>query len=322
MIDCPCCQHSESRLVGLMGDRLFHTTAKEFALRECLACGVFFLSPTPNESELASYYPRGYWWRTAPRPSGTGLWHRALETYRRLLISGQARRIRRLAAKSPSHPVRLLDVGCGDGLFLKSCEGVPCLRLGVDQSFAAAAVARARGSIEAAQGRVDVLPFASGSIDLVTMFHVLEHLSRPQECLREVRRVLAGDGVFVVQVPNSASWQRRLFGRRWAGFDVPRHLVNYSSASLRAVLESAGFRVAHMSYYSWRDNPAIPVMSLFPRLYPPARRLQTEASKDPRGLDSLLDLAYLLLVWVAAPLAFAESLVGHGGTVIAIARRN
>ncbi|HEV2495139.1 MAG TPA: methyltransferase domain-containing protein [Terriglobia bacterium] len=321
MTACPCCHHSESRFFGTLGDRLFRTTPKKFDLYECRRCGVVFLSPSPQETELAAYYPCGYWWQTTAGPVRFGFWHKALETYRRWLISGQVRRIARLVAKSSSRPVRLLDVGCGDGLFLAACERMPCLRLGIDQSFPAAAMARARGSMEAAQGRVDVLPFASGSVDLVTMFHVLEHLARPQECLQEVRRVLNADGVFVAQVPNSASLQRRLFGRRWAGFDVPRHLVNYSSASLRNLLESNGFHVMHMSYFSWRDNPAIPIMSLFPRLYPPARRLWNSTSKGSSASDSLLDLAFLLLVLLASPLAFGESLVGRGGTVIAVAQR-
>jgi SAM-dependent methyltransferase len=321
MTVCPCCHHAESKFIGTLGDRLFRTTPKNFDLYECRGCGVVFLSPTPEEPELAAYYPRGYWWQTAASPARTGFWHKALETYRRLLIRGQVRRIERLAADSSSRPVRLLDVGCGDGLFLAGCERVSCVRLGVDQSFDAATVARARGSIEAVQGRVDVLPFASGSVDLITMFHVLEHLARPQECLREVRRVLSADGIFVAQVPNSASLQRHLFGRRWAGFDVPRHLVNYSSASLRALLESNGLQVVRMSYFSWRDNPAIPVMSLFPRLYPPARRLLNTRPKRSRP-DRLLDVAFLFLVWLATPFAFAESLAGRGGTVIAVAKKS
>ena len=321
MTACPCCHHLESKFVGMGADRLFHTTASKFELYECRKCGVVFLSPMPGEPELASYYPRGYWWQTAAGSARAGDWHQILETYRRLLISGQVRRVARLAASFSSHPVRLLDIGCGDGLFLANCERLPCLRLGVDQSFEAAAAARARGSFGVTQARVDVLPLASGSVDLITMFHVLEHLARPHECLREVRRVLGADGGFIVQVPNSASLQRHLFGRRWAGFDVPRHLVNYSSASLRALLESNGFRVLRMSHFSWRDNPAIPVMSLFPRLYPPARRLLTGTSDRPRA-SGVLDLTFLLLVLLSTPFALVESLLGRGGTVVAVAKRN
>ncbi len=321
MTACPCCHHPESKVVGVGGDRLFHTTARKFELHECRNCGVVFLSPTPGERELASYYPRGYWWQTVAGPARAGFWHQVLEAYRRLLISGQVRRVARLAANFSSHRARLLDIGCGDGLFLASCERDLCLRLGVDQSFEAAAAARARGSIEVTQARVDVLPFTSGSVDLITMFHVLEHLARPHECLRELHRVLSADGRFVVQVPNSASLQRHLFGRRWAGFDVPRHLVNYSSASLRTLLQSNGFRVLRMSHFSWRDNPAIPVMSLFPRLYPPARRILTGTSDRARA-SGLLDLTFLLLVLLSTPFALVESLASRGGTVVAIAKRS
>lgn len=321
MIACPCCAGREARLAFSAGDRLFGTTAKRFDLYECPNCEVVFLWPVPTEAELAGYYPRGYWWQTAARPIHPGRWHGLLEAYRRFMVRGQVRRAERLAAATGRSPVRILDVGCGDGLFLSGCGERSWVRLGLDLSLDALGSAQVRGGIHVVQSRVDVLPLASDSVDVITMFHVLEHLAHPRECLREIRRVLATGGRFVVQVPNAGSLQRYLLGRRWAGFDVPRHLVNYSADSLRDLLEQEGFHVATTSHFSLRDNPAIPVMSVFPRLYPPARRLAVTSGSSNPWANAAADLAYFALVLLATPLALAEGLASRGGTILAEAQK-
>ena len=321
MTSCPCCHCGESKVLGAASDRLFHTTDKEFELHECGQCGIIFLAPTPREEEIASYYPCGYWWQTADRSHQANSWHKLLDTYRQAIIRGLVRRIRRLATKVPGSRVRLLDVGCGDGLFLAACEQPRWVLLGLDQSLDALGAARERALLGVTQGTVNSLPFGGDSVDLITMLHVLEHLPEPHQPLREVHRALSPDGLLVVQVPNARSLQRYLFGRRWAGFDAPRHLVNYSSKTLRALLEQNGFSLVWMSHFSPRDNPAMPVMSLFPWLYPPARRLVAPTPGGRPWVNSLLDVSYFILVFLATPLAFAESLVGRGGTIVAAAEK-
>lgn len=322
MTPCPNCHSGESRVLGLATDRLFRTTGKEFELRECRDCELVFLSPPPLPGELATYYPRGYWWQTTAHSHGANPWRSLLEGYRRFMIRGQVRRIRRLAAGISGNHLRLLDIGCGDGLFLAACQNGDWVRLGLDPSLDALASAQTRTVDGLAQGHADSLPFASDSLDVITMFHVLEHLPDPHRCLREVRRALRPAGLLVVQVPNAGSLQRYIFGRSWAGFDVPRHLANYDVQNLRAVLSSNGFNPVEVTHFSLRDNPAIPVMSVFPRLYPPARRTgSAEHHRPPFGVNSLLDMGYFFLVLLATPWALAESLMGRGGTFVIVAEK-
>lgn len=323
MMRCSACGSADARLLARAGDRLFRTTAKEFELHECAHCRVVFLSPTPSQVELDSYYPSGYWWQTGAAPGRTGLWHRLLEAYRGLLLGGHVRRIKRLARDSSGKGSRLLDLGCGDGLLLFACGGLPLLRLGVDRSLEALRAARQRGGFSVIQGSLSDLPFTAGALAVITLIHVLEHLALPDECLREAHRVLEAGGWLVVQVPNTDSLQRQLLGRRWAGFDVPRHLINYSVATLAPILRRNGFEIVRVSHFSARDNPAMVVMSLFPRLYPPARRLGRGSRNGFRSwFNPVLDLVYLFLVLLATPLAWAESLGGRGGTIVVEARKS
>ena len=78
----------------------------------------------------------------------------------------------------------------------------------------------------------------------------------------------------MVHVPNAASWQFRLLGRRWNGVDVPRHLFDYRDRDVERLLAVSGFEVLRRRYFSLRDNPAGLASSLAPGLDPMARRVR------------------------------------------------
>lgn len=319
---CPACGDNRWKLLGRAGDRLFHTTQKLFELRECLDCELVYLHPCPDERELAQYYPAGYWWQTTNAAPRRSFWRGLMETYRAAMVRGQVRRVRRLLADKAGGGGRFLDLGCGDGLFLNACRDLPAARVGLDPSLHALRSARAQVGVEVAQGTSNALPFRSETFRVISLFHVLEHLPDPRMCLAELHRVLEPGGWLVVQVPNAASLQRRLLGLHWEGFDVPRHLANYNPRNVRRLIEGCGFAVEAMDHFSLRDNPAIVVMSLAPRLYPPARRTGPQSSTPGyAALDAAMDLAFLALTWAAVPFAFVESLLGRGGTVTVEARK-
>src|ERR1041384_1873566 len=69
----------------------------------------------------------------------------------------------------------------------------------------------------------------------------MEHVSDPRSVLAEVSRVLKPDGVVILQVPNIDSWQFKAFGARWYGLDIPRHVIDYSQASMLRLLHECDF---------------------------------------------------------------------------------
>ena len=93
-------------------------------------------------------------------------------------------------------------------------------------------------------------PVAPASFSLVTSFHYLEHVPGPYPSLAAMRRLLVDDGDLILEVPNAASWQARLLGRRWAGFDVPRHLGHFTPAVLYKDLRQAGLRVRRVTFFA------------------------------------------------------------------------
>jgi len=271
------------------------------------------MEPPPEGAELASYYPRHYWFQ--PERTTAGAFE---EAYRRLLVQDHVRFVHR-ALRDSREIGPVLDVGCGGGLLL----GILRLRavpvIGLDSSEEAASVAWHHNRVPAFRGDLAHAPLAPASCAVITMFHVLEHLPDPHSYLRAAHALLKGDGRLIIQVPNIACWQFKMLGRYWNGVDVPRHLYDFRPQDLTRLLNDCGFEVTRTKQFSWRDNPAGLATSLAPTLEPVARRVR---NLDRGSFSSLIkDVLYLALVVAAIPFTAVEAAFGHGSTVMVEARK-
>ena len=112
---------------------------------------------------------------------------------------------------------------------------------GVEPSPGACANARRGLGLSVHCGTLGEVSWSKGSFDVVTAWHVLEHCPDPSGTLAEIHRILRHGGLFMGEVPNAAGWGARLFGDHWYHWDVPRHLYSFTPATLRRLLENAGF---------------------------------------------------------------------------------
>ena len=271
------------------------------------------LDPTPPPDQLGRYYPDDYWF--APDRTAAG---RLEEAYRRLVLRDHVRFVER-ALRDTRAPGPLLDVGCGGGLFLRLMRARGFRGIGLDFSAQAAAVAWRQQGVPAVCALPDRAPLSPASLACLTMFHVLEHLYDPRACLQAAYDLLAPDGRLVVQVPNAGSWQSRVLGHAWNGFDVPRHLFDFRATDLERLLASCGFAIVRRKYFSLRDNPAGLASSLAPWLDPMARRVRKRQESAAGRI--FRDLAYLSLTVAAVPFAVAEAACRAGSTIMIEARR-
>jgi SAM-dependent methyltransferase len=309
---CPACDSPEIRTVCRGSDRLFGTTTDTFFVVECAGCKLQRLYPRPAPADLPRYYPASYWY-----DPGASAADRYAEIWRRFVLRDHVAFVRKTLSSAPPEGL-VLDVGCGGGLFLHEL-GLPASTVaGLDFSLHAATVAWSVNGVPALCGSLARAPLPAACCRAITMFHVLEHLYDPASYLYAARDLLMKDGRLVVQVPNASCWQFLLFGERWNGIDIPRHLFDFRLDDLRLLLESCGFELLRVKHFSLRDNPAGLASTLAPSLDPMGRRVRGLA-ESPR-LKLAKDLAYGALVLASLPFAALEAACRAGSTVMIEAR--
>lgn len=311
---CPVCLNSATAPALTGTDLLFETTSKTFTLNSCASCHCLFLNPMPGEDEILGFYPKQYWWNAA-----TPGFLKILESiYRRIALHGHVSFITAAGVQKD-----LLDVGCGSGTLLGLLKQRGFRVTGVDFSAEAAGVAAQENGVRVVVGSLAHAAFPDRSFDLVTLFHVMEHITNPRDVLGEVARILRPDGAAILQVPNIDSWQFKLFGAKWYGLDIPRHVIDYSKDSMLQLLNDSGFVPRRIRHFNLRDNAPAFVSSLFPSLDPISRsvRHRKHNIRESTPVAWARHLTYLLFVLCAHPLALLESAFGHGATLMIEARK-
>ncbi|MDQ3334612.1 MAG: class I SAM-dependent methyltransferase [Myxococcota bacterium] len=233
-------------------DQLLFGTER-WTLVRCRACKLHFINPRPTRDAIGAFYPATYLAHNDP-PAQPKAWHRRLSA-RDAPPLGWWERARMHVKQDTSwyrFPAwrgqgRVLDIGCGNGArYLDILKGVGWTTHGLDASLAAAEAASAKGHIMRI-GSAEDDHYEPASMDVVTMWHALEHTHSPKRALAAAFRVLAPGGILTLAVPNYGSLQAKLQGGMWSGVEVPRHLYQFTRATLRAYLEEAGFRITRLA---------------------------------------------------------------------------
>lgn len=227
---CPVCGVRERKMIRRGPDRMHHLPG-EFTLVQCAGCGLVYQSPRPAPHALDRLYPDSY------------------EPFQPLVAEAGyiPRDLRRTAefvnALRPGGG-RLLDIGCGVGDFLLTMRRLfPAWQLaGIEPSAHAAAFARGRG-LDVRTGTFDNLSSEDTGLDVITLWNVLEHLPDPLACLRDVDRRLAPGGLLCLAIPVRDSWEARIFGGYWVGWELPRHFYLFDRRTIARTLAAAGLCV-------------------------------------------------------------------------------
>ncbi len=330
---CDLCGLEVGLSVYQVRDRL-GISKRQWQFVRCQRCGLLYVNPRPRLEALAGYYfTEDYYAYRRPELMGCVQTARTrLKEWLAICLRGYPR-----AADSPKHegsvedsrylrwllsPLdgllwavphyrpggRLLDVGCGSGLYLRAMRRLGWQVSGVELSAKAAAYAREALGLDVREGSLEEAGFPDEHFDVVTLWHVLEHLPSPRRTLQEVVRVLKPDGILICEVPNIDSLQSRVMGHRWFHLDPPRHLYAFSPATLRAMLQAAGLTVLEIApvpdLVGWSE-------SLLATWRPFGRR--------NTGYDALCRWPLRLAL---APLEFVVARLGYGGHLWAKAARN
>ena len=222
-----------------------------------------------------------------------------------------------------SPPARLLDAGAGRGRFVAAAAAARYDAFGIEPSARGVRAASAIGA-QVRRSGIEDGEIECSSLDVVTLWHVLEHLERPGGALQRIHRWLRPGGGLVVGVPNLASLQARVGGERWYHLDVPRHRTHFTPRGLHHLLGTHGFVPLRARHVLLEHNPFGMWQSLVNRVTSNPSYLYNLLKRNAplRSPDLLITAATVPLAPLAAIIELLAGLAGRGGTIAVVARRD
>ena len=208
-----------------------------YSILRCPLCGLIFASPHPGPDELMRLYSESFF------QVGTKF---ASQTGSPGMVNAE-RRVQRLLANPDVARGRWLDVGCATGDFMMAARPHVGHIAGIEMSTFAAKQAHTRGLRDVTVGDFLEVNLDTKSIDVVTMWDVIEHVSDPLAILQRACGVLRDGGVLALSTGDIGSLFARVMGRFWHLMIPPRHLYFFSPVTLRNLLEQAGFETVAVS---------------------------------------------------------------------------
>ena len=220
---CPVCESAQ--LDTHMQVKDWMITQELFTIQKCISCGFHFTNPIPSEETIGSYYKSEEY--VSHSSTNKGLVNKLYNTVRTITLNRKVSLIRKYA-KGKS----VLDIGAGTGHFLNACNLAGLHVQGLEPDQDARNFAQANFGLQLES--LDVLStMDSNSKDIVTMWHVLEHVYHLKRDISEIVRVLKDNGTLFIAVPNMNSYDAKKYKEYWAAYDVPRHLYHFQENTIK-----------------------------------------------------------------------------------------
>jgi 2-polyprenyl-3-methyl-5-hydroxy-6-metoxy-1,4-benzoquinol methylase len=243
--NCPIC-NANSIAPFIETTAQMHSSKELFNFDQCANCQLVFLNPRVNLDNLKNYYTSHY--LPYRGPEAWGKFKKLVEGSQKKL---DLRRVKRLKdAYSISSESLILDVGCGNPSFLKSCQQeLKCQTMGIDFSDEGwkEQIAQFKGvDLQVAEIKdlsINLQP------DVITMWHYLEHDYTPLENLTYLKSIAKPSTTLIIEIPNFDSVSRKKYNENWAGWHTPRHTSLFSPNNIKLLLEKSGWNVSHLLTY-------------------------------------------------------------------------
>ena len=233
--ECPVCKSSklQSQLTAID----YTVSGKNFEIWECLSCNLRFTQNIPVEEEIGAFYESEEY--ISHSNTSQGIINRLYQWVRNYTLKLKRKQVQKISGLQTG---TLLDLGCGTGEFLATMKNAGWQTLGLEPDPGARKMAAERWQLT-----VDDSPklydLPESTYDVITMWHVLEHVHRLHDYLDTLNRILKDTGTLMVAVPNYQSRDAGHYGEYWAAYDVPRHLYHFAPTTMAMLMEAHGFQV-------------------------------------------------------------------------------
>lgn len=225
---CPVCGILEQKLLFCVD---------EFCFVRCCECGVIYSQPHPGKGN----------WRTPVYPNEDKKKSRIEKILETKLT--QLTNWRRLAMIFHyKKKGRMLDLGCGTGSFIAQVNSKGWGRYGVDPHLSEIDNRSGTNGPKFYAKNLFDCYFPEKFFDVVSLWHVIEHISAPEKVLKEIGRILKDDGILVISTPTTDGLGFKIAGKDWYHVNVPMHMFLFNFASFKKILERSGFLVIKTNY--------------------------------------------------------------------------
>jgi len=233
--ECPVC--GSKSISQYLTTHDYFLTQETFSLCKCSSCGFVFTNPRPEIDKLGVYYDSEKYLShhaksMSPLAVAYGILRKVNIRYKYNLISKFVTR------------GSLLDIGCGTGELLHYFNNNAWKTMGIEPNESARNFGKTAYKLEVVD-EVELNNLPEKNFDVVSMWHVLEHVPLLNQRLNEAKRLLSDNGILVIALPNIASWDAQYYGRYWAALDVPRHLYHFTPQSFKTLAKYHGLNIIH-----------------------------------------------------------------------------
>ncbi len=212
-----------------------YASGEQFEVVRCVHCGFLMTQNAPVETEMGKYYDTPEY--ISHSNTRKGLMNRVYHWVRQWMLTRKAALVKRASKLDKGS---LLDYGTGTGYFANTMQERGWDVQAIEKSKKARRFAKENFDLDVKAE--EALPmYADRSFDVITLWHVMEHLEHLNDMWQTLFRLLKEGGVLIVAVPNPTSYDAQKYREWWAAYDVPRHLWHFSPASIQQFGVKYGF---------------------------------------------------------------------------------
>ncbi|MFC6996555.1 class I SAM-dependent methyltransferase [Rufibacter roseus] len=237
---CPICSKTDFKNFLVVKDK--SVSQESFVIVQCENCGLKFTNPRPNEESIGPYYEsEGY---ISHSDTSKGLLNKTYRLVRSMAVRRKVELINRLGNKGS-----ILDYGCGVGYFLQACQKQDWKVEGIEPNEVARQQTEEKLGKPLYRGKLEELE--TESFEVVTLWHVLEHVHTLNETLQALIKATKKGGHLIIAVPNADSYDAKKYGADWAAYDVPRHLYHFNKASMQRLFKKHKLHLKEVLPMKW-----------------------------------------------------------------------
>jgi len=234
-VNCPLCNSSQTRYHISCKDHL--VSDETFDLVQCTDCGLVFTQNAPKPDEIGRYYESLNY--ISHSDTKKGLTARLYHLARQVMLPAKRKTVQNFTGKTTG---TLLDYGSGTGYFIRHMADYGWETQGIEIDKGAREYAKEWTHLPVdSPETLAALP--DNHFDVITLWHVLEHVHDLTGTLSQFNRILKNGGHLVIALPNYTSTDAQHYKENWAAYDVPRHLWHFAPKTVKTILSDNGFQL-------------------------------------------------------------------------------